>query len=400
MYVRIPMGVAFAAATMALAQPACSTQVQDSATLVTTLGRDTVVMESFTRSPKQLEGHMLVRIPGTVLIHYVLDLDNSGAPTQSLVDLIPMGTSDVFARRVKIDFRHDSAFVDIDSVGNHKRGALALPSGVFPSLVTGFGPSYGLYESPEFFTLYKPLSAAQRGDTIHLTTIDIASGQRSRRAFVKQSATQLDADFFGIAYAHVTFDDAGRIAKVDASQTTERTRTTRSDYTDIGNLARRFAAEDRSGRGLGAASPTVVERGKVGGAPVVISYSSPRLRGRTVLGSVVPYGEIWRTGANAATTLSSGTKLVISGKIIPAGIYSVWTLPERNGSVALIINSQQGQWGTDYDGSHDFARIPMHVTAVATPGEDFSITIGDTVPQVLSIAWDRFVWSVPISVAK
>src|SRR5665213_1959575 len=94
MYVRIPMGVAFAAATMALAQPACSTQVQDSATLVTTLGRDTVVMESFTRSPEQLEGHMLVRIPGTVLIHYVLDLDNSGAPTQSLVDLTPMGTSD------------------------------------------------------------------------------------------------------------------------------------------------------------------------------------------------------------------------------------------------------------------------------------------------------------------
>src|SRR5665213_2936328 len=117
MYVRASMGVTLALAAMGLTQPACSTPVQDSATLVTTLGRDTVVMESFTRSPKQLEGHMLVRIPGTVLIHYVLDLDNSGAPTQSLVDLTPMGTSDVFARRVKIDFRHDSAFVDLDSVG-------------------------------------------------------------------------------------------------------------------------------------------------------------------------------------------------------------------------------------------------------------------------------------------
>ncbi|MEO7041201.1 MAG: DUF2911 domain-containing protein [Gemmatimonadaceae bacterium] len=400
MYARMSMVVTFAVAAMGLTQPACSTPVPDSATLVTTLGRDTVVMESFTRSPMQLEGHVVVRFPGTVLIHYVLDLDKSGAPTSSLVDLTPMGTSDVFARRVRIDFRHDSAFVDVDSVGHHKRGSIALPAGAFPSLVTGFGPSYGLYESPEFFTLYKPLATAQAGDTVHLTTIDLASWALSRRAFVKPSATQLDADFFRIAFAHVTLDGSGRVMKVDARQTTERTETKRSDYTDIAGLAQRFASEDRSGKGLGAASPSVSERGKVGGAPVVVSYSSPRLRGRTVLGSVVPYAEVWRTGANAATTLSSEKSLAIGGKIIPAGVYSVWTLPNSNGGVDLIINSQHGQWGTDYDGSHDITKIPMQVTTVPSPREDFIISISDTAPQSLSIAWDRFVWSVPIALAK
>jgi len=400
MYVRMPMVVTFVAAAMGLTQPACSTPVQDSGTLVTTLGRDTVVMESFTRSPIQLEGHIVVRFPGTVLIHYVLNLDNSGAPTSSLVDLTPMGTSDVAARRVRIDFRHDSAFVDVDSVGHHKRGSIALPGGAFPSLLTGFGASYGLYESPEFFTLYKPLAAAGQGDTVHLASIDIANGRINHRAFVKSSATQLDADFFRIAFAHVTFDNAGRVMAVDASQTTERTRTTRSDYTDITSLARQFASEDRNGKGLGAASPQMIEHGKVRGASVVVSYSSPRLRGRAVLGSVIPYDEVWRTGANEATTLFSDSDLSIGGTIVPAGVYSVWTLPDSNGGVDLIINSQHGQWGTDYDGSHDLKRIPMQVSAVASPREDFSITISDTVPQLLTIAWDRFVWTVPIALAK
>lgn len=400
MYTRISMVVTFAVAAMGLTTPACSTPAQDSATLVTTLGRDTVVMESFTRSPAQLEGHLVVRFPGTVLIHYVLDLDKSGAPTRSLVDLTPMGTSEVFARRVRIDFRNDSAFVDVDSIGHHKRGSVALPAGAFPSLTTGFGPSYGLYESPEFFTLYKPLAAAQPGDTVHLTSIDIASGTLSHRVFVKPTVTQLDADFFRVAYAHVTLDATGRIMTVDASQTTERTETSRADYTDIDILARRFASEDRSGKGLGAASPSVIERGKVGGAAVVVSYSSPRLRGRTVLGSVIPYAEVWRTGANEATTLFSDSGLTIGGKTIPAGVYSVWTLPNSNGSVDLIINSQHGQWGTDYDGSHDFAKIHMNVSTTAARREDFSITISDTAPQLLSIAWDRFVWSVPMALAK
>ena len=400
MYARMPIIVTVAVAAMGMAQPACSTPTDDSAALVTTLGRDTVVMESYTRSAMRLEGHVVVRFPGTVLIHYVLDLDNKGSPAHSLVDVMPLGTSEVAASRVRIDYKQDSAFVDIDSIGHHRRARIGLPSAAFPAFITGFGASYGLYESPVFFALYQPLAAAQVGDTVHIMTIDIGSGRTSRRAFIKRSPTQLDADFFRIAFAHVTLDDAGRVMKVDARETTERTETTRANYMDIEAAAQRFAAEDNAGRGLGAASPKAVERGAVGGAPVVVSYSSPRRRGRSVLGTVIPYGVTWRTGANEATTLFSDRNLDIGGTMIPAGVYSLWTLPRRDGKVDLIVNSQHGQWGTDYDSTHDVAHIPMSVTSVAVPVDDFAIKLDSTAPQSLRITWDTFVWTVPIALAK
>lgn len=392
--------VAVASAVLGLAQPARPIPAADSATLVTMLGRDTVVMESYTQSASKIEGHMLVRVPGTVLMHYVIDLDAAGDPTHSMVDIKPLGTKAVGARRVAVDFKQDSAFVDVDSVGHHRLSRMALPSKALPQLMTGFGSYYGLYETPTLFEHYQPVMNAPIGDTVRVSTFDIANGRSVKRRFIRRSATQIDADYFAIAWNHVTLDDAGHVVGVDATETTERTLTTRAGFMDLQPAAERFAAEDRAGKGIGVASPSAIAKSTFGGAAVVVGYSSPRRRGRTILGSVVPYGEVWRTGANEATTLFADTSLNIGGATIPAGIYSLWTLPREDGSVDLIVNSQHGQWGTDYDSKNDVAHIPMTVTKVATPADDFAIKLVNGSPGSLQIAWDTFVWSVPISVAK
>src|SRR6185312_15619295 len=126
----------------------------------------------------------------------------------------------------------------------------------------------------------------------------------------------------------------------DASETTEKTNTQRTAYIDPQKIAKQFASEDKGGKGIGVASPSVTEKATLGGKLVVMLYSSPRRRNRTILGSVVPYDQVWRTGANQSTTFVTDDGFDIGGTSIPGGSYSIWTLPKKDGSVDLIINGQ------------------------------------------------------------
>ena len=83
---------------------------------------------------------------------------------------------------------------------------------------------------------------------------------------------------------------------------------------------------------------------------------------------------------------------------MPAGAYSLWTIPQRDG-VTLIINRQTGQWGTEYHQEQDLVRVPMRMASAPAPRENFGISIeGPDRAKELRIAWDTFVWSVPIAV--
>src|SRR5271166_473358 len=96
------------------------------------------------------------------------------------------------------------------------------------------------------------------------------------------------------------------------------------------------------------------------GKTVTIQYSRPSMRGRKILGGLVPYDEVWRTGANAATSLKTNVDLNIGGASVPAGSYTLYSLPGAN-AWKLIINKQTGQWGTEYSQSQDLARVDMKV---------------------------------------
>jgi len=107
---------------------------------------------------------------------------------------------------------------------------------------------------------------------------------------------------------------------------------------------------------------------------ISIDYGQPHARGRTVLGGIVPFDSVWRTGANSATTLTTDADLTIGGAFVPKGSYTLYTLPTRTGS-KLIINRQTGQWGTVYDPKLDLARVDLATRTLAEPAESFTVTL-------------------------
>jgi hypothetical protein len=302
------------------------------------------------------------------------------------------------ARRTTLDFVGDSVRVAFDSAGTSRRLTLAAKKGAAPLLTTGFGASLGIYTSFGMYELLLPRLPIHARDTAKIVTVGALSGAVSTKPFLRPSATQVEVDFFRIAWMHVKLDESGHIVSADAIETTEKTQTKRTDFIDIPTAAKQYAALDRAGRGLGLASPDTLVRTKLGPANIVLEFGRPSKRNREILGNVVPYDKVWRTGANAASALSSDRELTIGGKTIPPGSHTLWTLPRRDG-VDLIINRQVGQWGTEYDPSRDLVRIPMTVSTVAASQEQFSITvIGSGSSGELHIQWGTFVWSVPVTV--
>jgi hypothetical protein len=146
-------------------------------------------------------------------------------------------------------------------------------------------------------------------------------------------------------------------------------------------------------RSLGQLSPRDTARAALAGAEVWVDYSRPTKRGREIFGNLVPWNTVWRTGANSATQLSTSVDLTIGGVAVPAGKYTLWTLPTPTGW-KLIVNKQTGQWGTIYDPAQDLVRVDAKVETIATPVEQFTIAFE---PGSLTLTWDKTRVSVPLS---
>ncbi len=142
-------------------------------------------------------------------------------------------------------------------------------------------------------------------------------------------------------------------------------------------------------------SPSATAEVDLNGKTVTIHYNSPRLKGRTIGSDVVPYGQVWRTGANPATTLITSTNLKIGTLSVPAGTYTIYTLPTAD-KWLLIVNKQTGQWGTIYNQPQDLGRTPMTSSPLTTSQENLSISFEHTsgATTELHVRWattDEFV---------
>jgi hypothetical protein len=147
-------------------------------------------------------------------------------------------------------------------------------------------------------------------------------------------------------------------------------------------------------------SPPAETSATIGGKEVKIVYSAPSVRGRKIFGDLVPYGQVWRTGANAATTLTTEGELDLKGLKVPKGKYTLYSLPTEGG-LTLIVNKQTGQWGTKYDESQDLGRVPMEVSKPAAPVEKMEIKLtGEGDKGTLTIAWENVSATLPIAAAK
>ena len=129
------------------------------------------------------------------------------------------------------------------------------------------------------------------------------------------------------------------------------------------------AQQDKASR----PSPPAKAECKIDGKTATIDYSSPRAKGRKIFGGLVPYGQIWRAGANEATSLVTTGDINFGGKTVPAGKYTIFAIPGED-KWTLVVSKKTGEWGTAYPGpDNDLARIDMKVSKTSAPVENFTI---------------------------
>jgi hypothetical protein len=135
-----------------------------------------------------------------------------------------------------------------------------------------------------------------------------------------------------------------------------------------------------------------------GGKTIKTDYSSPRLKGRKMIGGVEPYGKVWRNGANEATTFVTASDLMVGGSHVPAGSYTIFAIPNKD-KWTLIINKKTGEWGIPYKyESDELVRVDMKLSTLPSPVENFTITYDKTATGcTLREEWDTTRASVDIA---
>jgi hypothetical protein len=169
---------------------------------------------------------------------------------------------------------------------------------------------------------------------------------------------------------------------------------------------------------IGAALPSMAQQKRVSphetvsamidGNRVTVVYGRPYTKdpksgeARKIWGGLVPYGKVWRTGADEATLFITQKSLVLGGTTVPAGVYTLYTLPQEDGTAKLIVNKQVGQWGTQYDESQDLARVDLTKDALDQAADQLMIGVSKNKGGggVLKISWENTQYSVPFTVQK
>jgi hypothetical protein len=156
-----------------------------------------------------------------------------------------------------------------------------------------------------------------------------------------------------------------------------------------------------------AASPHISISAVVDGDSLTLVYGSPGIKDprsgepRKIWGKLVPFGKVWRTGADEATVLTTQKPLAFGDTTLAPGTYSLWTLPAEDGSAKLIINKQTGQWGTSYDEGQDLVRLDLKKDALDCPVDRFMMAIErNSGGGVLKMMWETTQYSIPFTVKK
>lgn len=382
------VSIALACAPPASQTAAGSTiNAPETGAFIVRLGADTVAVDRFTRTADRVEGDIVLRSPARIG-HYVIMLGPDGRPTRADYTVRrPDGSAVPNApRSASLTFGADTVVsaVTVDTTITRRLAA----RNAFPAT----GVSFAMVE-----LALRNLVASGR-DSADVALVGFGAPSPSifpMRIFRPDSAR---ITWFGGSPQYVRLDRAGRIIALDATPTTFKVKVDRLPNADIPAIANAFAAAEQGGRRFVMSVRDTV-RATVGRANLLVDYGRPLRRGRTIFGGIVPFDTVWRTGANAATQFRTDVDLSMGGVTIPAGTYTLWTIPSRTGTWKLVVNRQIGQWGTVYDPARDLAQIDLRTETVDTPVEQFTIRVE---PQgdggVLALAWDRTRAWVPFTV--
>ncbi|HMI08072.1 MAG TPA: DUF2911 domain-containing protein [Flavobacterium sp.] len=141
------------------------------------------------------------------------------------------------------------------------------------------------------------------------------------------------------------------------------------------------------------ASPRESATGKISESTITVDYGSPSVKGRMIWGELVPFGKVWRAGANEATTFETSKDVLVAGQKLPAGKYAFFLIPEKD-KVTVVFNKEAKQWGAyDYDSKKDQLRVDVKPTAKSDKTEKLEYKINK---QDVTLNWDS--WSIVIPV--
>jgi hypothetical protein len=366
---------------------------QDTSWYVSRIGRDTVAVERVIRSPGRIEGILVTRTPRTGVMAYWAELDPRGTIVQAGVEQrMADGSAPEVPRRNVVRFGPDSVAVEMVRGDSVTRRIVAAPAGTIP-LMHPFW-SYGFYDHA------MRTAARHGGDSVPTAFYIIGSPGISSAVIVRNGRDSAAISWRGVGTLRFRLDPAGHLLGTSSLETTFKTEAALERPGDPIGLAGQFATRDAAGAGLGVLSPRDTARATVQGALVEVDYSRPSRRGRVIFGNIVPMGQVWRAGADAATQLTLDRDIVAQGQRIPAGRYSVWIVPREQGDT-LLLNTQTGQWGTQHDAAQDRFRLVLRRGSLPAPLERYGIRIEST-PHggALHFEWDDTGFVLPFEIAR
>ncbi len=375
--------VSLATATLLLAGLTLPAAAQP-ASMVYRLGKDTVAIETFTRSATGITGDMVQRNGAAVVRYsYSMSIGKDGRPTGgSIKRMNGDGTVSPNApSEARFTLSTDSIVRELVFADSTQRRAFAAKGAFINFPVFAYGPT-------EFLATLKKSASVDS-----IPALGLAGGL----GFTGFSAAGGDSvRLRGAAYAMVLrFDAANKLQLVDGAGTTNKVLATR------GTTRFDVAALGKAWKPTGVLSAREDVRAAFGpGGMVVIDYGRPSVRERTVWGGVlVPFDSVWRAGANDATHLFTTRTLTIGTLTLAPGMYSLWVQHTRNGTF-LIVNKQTGQWGTQYDASQDLGKVPMTMTPTANHVEEMTIVVKalSGTRGAIELSWDSQTASVQFGV--
>jgi hypothetical protein len=372
---------------------------------VTVLGNDTVSVERVERSPTRLVTDGVDRWPFVRQRHTEFDLAADGTIRRMVMDVrTPNGKSPrERGRRVTADFSKDRVKISVRDSSGERDTSFATGGAI---TVPHVSMMYSVIELEIAAALRQAAAAGLApGDSVLFRQFypdrDVGPSFTLHRGFVHLrpgGKVELRHDWLA-GTGDVTVDSSGRMLTYSGQRSTYKVTVTRTRTPpDIDAVGNRLAAAER-GTGQQQLSVRDTARATIGNARFVVDYGRPLARGRTLLGNVISYDRVWRTGANAATQFTTSVPITLGGLMVPAGTYTLWTVPHRAG-VDLVVNRQTGQWGTEYNRAQDLGRAPMKAENVDTPLDKFTISIepSDARHGTLVMSWGTFRWTAPVVV--
>ena len=387
-----------------LALAACQNKPAEQYGFVARLGNDTVSIERVTRRGNQLMSDEVDRFPRVRRRHTTMKLAADGTIQHLDMDITtPSEPSNERERHVSADVSADSVHITKqDSTGTKQYAFATGGSLTMPHLPM-------MYSLTDLYFGAALRRAAAAGDSVTLRQyyIDREFDRFPLHSGVVRLVAVGKADLHHdwlAGYGDATFDSLHHMLTYSGARSTYKVDVERltnaAELPDLAAIGERFAALETSGGGAKQLSVRDTTRATIGMATFTVDYGRPLARGRVLLGDVLPFDEVWRTGANAATQFTTSVPISLAGIRLPAGTYTLWTVPRKGGQADLIVNKQFGQWGTEYNEKLDVGKAPLKVDAAPSPVEKFTISIAPSGAKkgALVLEWGNFRWSAPIVV--